>query len=168
MHGAGLGKGAGGQLRLQPQQTIELTLQTIVVGAHPAQQRGRLYLITQGSALEIGKAFADHGGLLLHGAVEFFLLLPQTRLTSDLVQPGTHVVDTGLHVFQIGLQLLGRSLPIGFKDARAYGIGPDHRRLRGRRGFQYLAILLETQLVDFLDHRLLPGQPVIGQTRDDQ
>ncbi|MNR39200.1 hypothetical protein D3C85_1573840 [compost metagenome] len=87
-------------------------MQTIVVGAHPAQQRCRLYLVTQGRALEIGKAFADHGGLFLHGAVEFFLLLTQTRLASHLVQTGSHVVDTGLHVFQIGLQLLGRSLSI--------------------------------------------------------
>jgi len=31
-----------------------------------------------------------------------------------------------------------------------------------------LPILLETQLVDFLDYRLLLGQPAIGQTRDNQ
>ncbi|MNY06826.1 hypothetical protein D3C86_1396010 [compost metagenome] len=78
-----------------------MTLQAIVVGTHPTQQRGSLYLVAQSSALEFGKPLADHCGLLLHRLIERSLLFAQASFTGHFVQPGTHVVDTGLHILKI-------------------------------------------------------------------
>ncbi|MNF78078.1 hypothetical protein D3C84_602440 [compost metagenome] len=168
LHGASLSESAGGKLCLQAQQTVELPLQTVVFGANTTEQRCRLQLVAQRSALEIGKPLADHASLLLHRTVKSLLLLSQPCLARKPVQPGTHVVDTGLHIFEIRLQLLGGGRAIRFENSRNRGIGADHSSLRGGGGFKYLTVLLETQLVDLFDHRLLPGQSPVGHTRDDQ
>ncbi|MNH23967.1 hypothetical protein D3C79_838800 [compost metagenome] len=143
-------------------------MQAVAVSAHPSQQRSSLNLIFQGSALKIVQSLGHYSSLLLHRPIECLFLVTQAGLTGCIAKASAHVVDTRPYILEVRFQFLQLGLPTGFKNACPRGIGANHRRLQSSRGFQDLPILLEAQLLNFFDHCLLPGQPVVGDTRDNQ